>query len=359
MSTKMGIIISIEKYQSNASGLSTVKYATNDSKEVRKVFIEKIGIEEDNIYYYKDEQFTLAVGKSELQYYLRQMSCDTELYIYYAGHGFFLNGRNYLTVYDTSTIDLVETSLSFDDLFLNSFKLSGAKTCVAFVDACAEGLTQYQRGIGLRGIEINVASLDIHDDLKYALYFSCSPKEKSVSDDNLQHGVWTWFLLKALNGDVKAYDNGNYISTTSLEKYLKSSVIEYTKKKTPQTPYSVIASNDSWKLVDFGKEESFEDLICQAYDEFIFQCNLADQELVIGSYGDINNFALARDLCWSISDKLCYGWDEIVTSLEFYMNALESGKRLNLTYAEQKDLLAEFDRLNQSFPTYLNDIFYR
>ena len=357
MSTKMGVIISIENYQKTTFGLSHVKYATNDGEEIRKAFIEKIGIEEDNIFYYKDEQFTLSVGKSELQYYLNQMSCDTELYIYYAGHGFFVNGNNYCTVYDTSTLDLVDTSLSFEDLFLNSFRSSGAKTCVAFIDACAEGVSQNQRGIDVRGIDININSVGINNDFKYALFFACSPMEKSIADDSFQHGIWTWFLLKALNGDEKAYDKGNYISTASLRDYLKVSVVDYSKNK--QTPYSVISSNGSWKLVDFGEEESFEDLVYQAYNEFMFKCNLANQELIIGGYGDIDSFALARDLCCKISDKLCYGWDEIVTSLEYYMNVLKNRKEINMTYDEQKALIDDFDQLNSSFPTYINDIYYK
>ena len=72
MSTKMGVIISIENYQKTTFGLSKVKYATNDSEEIRKAFIEIIGIKEEDIFYYKDERFTLSTGKSELQYHLKR-----------------------------------------------------------------------------------------------------------------------------------------------------------------------------------------------------------------------------------------------------------------------------------------------
>ncbi len=353
MGTKMGLIISIEKYQSNDFGLANVKYATNDSEEIKKIFIEKIGIKEEDIFYYKDEKFTKSVGTSEIQYYLRQMPRGAELYIYYVGHGFFAEGRNYLTAYDTSTLDLISTSLSFDELFLDSFRYSGASTCVAFIDACAEGISQHSRGLNYRGIDINSTGFSANNDFKYALYFACSPKEKSISDDSLKHGVWTWFLLRALNGDENAFDKGKYISTSSLSVYLKTSVSAYIKT---QTPYSVISSNGGWKLVDFGQEDSFETLVFEAFDEFIVQCNLVNQELDYGVYGDIHNFAQARDLCWEICDMLCADWEEIVTSLEFYMNALNNGKRVDLKYNEQKELLDEFDRLNKSFPLYMNSL---
>ena len=354
MNEKMGVIISLESYQSKESGLPKVKYATNDSESIKELFIDVLRIDENNIYYFRDEQFTYMVGKSELQYHLRQMSSDTELYIYYVGHGFFSEGKNYLTTYDTSTRNLIETSLSFEDLFLNSFRSSGAKSCVAFIDACAEGVGTNQRGIGLRGIDMSSSLVGDESNYRYALYFACSPNEKSVSDDEFQHGVWTWFLIQALQGDEAAYDQGKYISTASLGTYLHRSVCNYTKQGNRQTPYSVISSNGSWKLVDYGDGLSFEEQIYCAVDEFIFQCNLADQELNIGTYGDVHNFAQARDLCWSISEKLCYDWEEIVASLEYYFNVVSKGKKITLTYTEKKELIVGFDRLNRSFPTYIN-----
>lgn len=354
MNEKIGVIISLENYQSNEFGLSNVKYATNDSETMKKIFIEVLGIEESNIYYFKDEQFTCMVGRAELQYYLKQMSNDAEIYLYYVGHGFFCEGKNYLTTYDTSKLDLIETSLSFEDLFLNSFRSSGAKSCVAFIDACAEGVSANERGIEFRGIDMTATMGVDESAYRYALYFACSPKEKSISYDELHHGVWTWFLMQALNGDEKAYDRGRYISTASLGEYLRHSVSEYTKQTNQQTPYSVISTDTDWKLVDYGDDLSFEEQVCILYDEFILQCNLANQELDIGVYGDIHNFAQARDLCWEICEKLCFDWEEIVTSLEFYCNMIMNGKEIKLTFIEQRDLLDEFDRLNCSFPTYLN-----
>ena len=115
-------------------------------------------------------------------------------------------------------------------------------------------------------------------------------------------------------------------------------------------------------MLDFKKskenetDSSFEELICLAYDEFIFQCNSASQEFCIGAYGDIHNFRQARDLCRKISEELCYNWEEIVTSLEYYFNLISTGKEIKLTRTEQIELLDEFDMLIDSFPTYINNL---
>ena len=342
MNEKMGIIISVENYQSSEYGLSSVKYATNDSDAIKQLFIDKFGIDEKDIYIYKNEQFTQSAANNEVQYYLKQMSPDTELYIYYAGHGFFFEGKNYITLYDTSTLNLVDTSLSFEDLFLNTFRSIGAKSLVAFIDACAEGVNSNQRGINYRSIDFKAISLDPQESFHYALYFSCSPKEKSISDDNLKHGVWTYFLINAFS-DIEACDNGNYISTTSLHSYLLEKVVEFTKGKNKQTPYSVISSSKSWILFNSEPVASFENYVISYYYSFLDECNRVNQRVEVDD--EINTMAMARDLCWSICDELCQDWQKLVTKLEFYYNEVENEKPISLSYAEQEAIIDDFDTL--------------
>lgn len=357
MSEKIGIIITVENYQASPFGLNKVDYATNDGIEIKKVFSEVLKIDKNNIYCYQDEQFTRSTAMEEIQYYLTQMPIETELYLYYAGHGFFSEGKNYLTTYDTSKLDLVGTSLSFEELFFDTFRKSRAKACIAFIDACAESTSSNERGLSIRGLDFRNTTMCDESEFRYALYFSCSPYEKSISDDTLQHGIWTSCLLDALTGDESAYDGGKYISTRSLDEYLRKAVRQYIGDRNKQTPYAIISSSGEWKIVDFDGEYSFEEGVYSAYEDFFFQCNSANQECDIGAYSEIHNFAQARDVCWCISESLCPDWEEIVTKLEFYYNALIRGRAGNLSYSEQKENLDDFTRLNQSFPTYYNKLF--
>lgn len=338
----MGIIISVENYQSKDHGLSRVKYATSDSDAIKKIFIEKFGIDNDDIYVFKDDQFTKTTAENDIQYYLKQMSPDTELFIYYAGHGFLFDGKNYITLYDTSTISLVETSLCFEDLFLNTFRSIGAKSFVAFIDACAEGVKTNQRGINYRGIDFKAISLEPQESFRYALYFSCSPNEKSISDDELKHGIWTYFLIKAFD-DNEAYDHGPYISTISLQNYLVKKVEEFTNKINKQKPYSVISSSENWILFNSEPEPSFEEYVISYYDSFLEECNRVNQR--VGVDDEINTMAMARDLCWEICDELCEDWEKLVTELDFYYNEVENEKTFSLSYSEQISIIADFERL--------------
>lgn len=270
------------------------------------------------------------------------MSPDTELFIYYAGHGFLFDGKNYITLYDTSTISLVETSLCFEDLFLNTFRSIGAKSFVAFIDACAEGVKTNQRGINYRGIDFKAISLEPQESFRYALYFSCSPNEKSISDDELKHGIWTYFLIKAFDDD-EACDNGHYISTISLQNYLVKKVGEFSNGSNKQKPYSVISSSERWILFNSEPEPSFEEYVISYYDWFLNECNRVNQK--VGVDDEINTIDMARDLCWYIYDELCEDWQKIVTELDFYYNEVEDEKSFSLSYAEQNAIIADFDKL--------------
>ena len=263
------------------------------------------------------------------------MSPETELYIYYAGHGFFSDGKNYLTLYDTSKLNLVKTSISFEDLFLNTFRSIGAKSFVAFIDACAEGIPNNQRGINFRGIDFKTIPLNSRDAFRYALYFSCSPNEKSISDDKLEHGVWTYFLIHAFN-DIEAFDTGNYISTASLQKYLMKKVGEFTKGLNKQTPYSVISSSESWILYNSENEKSFEEKIEFMEDEFFNKAYLLN--IIKGDYEEDEvwgNYPFSEDLCWGISDTLPDDWPDTLTELMYHANRVRAGQKTMISYEEQ------------------------
>ena len=212
-------------------GLPSVKYANADARSMRTVFKDQLGILDEDIIEYTNESFTCNTPL-EIKYYIKNLSSDyTEVYVYYAGHGFFSNGTNYLTAYDTSFLDIKTTSIPFEDLFLNSFKDSPAKKCIAFIDACAEGLTENTRAVGIRGFNYGLFE-DKYNRLgfSYSVYFSCSPEEKSFSSDELGHGVWTWHLYQALSGlDKRSFGTTEGVTLNSLKEYLTLSVSAYNK----------------------------------------------------------------------------------------------------------------------------------
>ena len=61
-----------------------------------------------------------------------------------------------------------------------------------------------------------------------AVFLSCKPGQKSYPSQEYGHGVWTYFLLKALRGEAdEALGAGRFITATSLQDYLATVVPRY------------------------------------------------------------------------------------------------------------------------------------
>jgi len=366
MSEKFGIIITVENYQPSRYGLNNVKYANSDGQEIKKLFIEKFGIEEDKILTYQDSEFTLARFQTETRYYFKQLTADTVLFFYYAGHGFFLDGRNYLTTYETSTLDLKNTSVSFENIILEEFRNSKANTFVAFIDACAEGMSDNSRSLPMRGIRLRMeADEENRCGFNYAIFFACSPEEKSYSSDKLKHGVWTWHILKAF--DINAYNRGIMPckSTESLKKYLHDTVRVYATNHPdenikPQTPYAIISANSEeaiFEVVD--KKHTFEYWIEYYYEEFFNKCYLANLDYDVGYDAEsvMDNIAVARDVCWSLSVRFDFPieWEDVLNNMQYYASRIQKGKRIDIPYAEQIEILEDIECFVDSIPTFFDN----
>lgn len=357
MTTKYGIIISVENY-SYCESISKVKYANHDAELIKSIFINFIQIPEENIYCYNNEQFTKEIFDEELQYYIKTMDTGSDLFFYYAGHGFFLDGTNYLTAFNTSLIDLCSTSVSFD-VVLNTFKKSQVNRCIAFIDACAEIQNDNSRGINYRSFDLTNNELNLYkSSFGYSIFISCSPSEKSYSSDKFEHGIWTWYLIKAFRGDINACGNGPYISSNSLKDYLHDSLLEHKKKTdeipTSQTPYAIVSSNSDEVLLALCEVKSIQ-LVQEMNDieNFSFvdecyrtkldlfnRCSLAcyDKGIIVDDGFDVNNFKNAYDACRQIESLGYYlpsDWENTFSKLRYYCNLIDEGNKLNLTFQDQ------------------------
>lgn len=350
MADKFGIIITVENYQPNRSGLSQVKYATADGIAMKKLFIEKIGIEEDHILMYQDSVFTCTSFQEDIRYHFKQLSPDTILYFYYAGHGFFMDGRNYLTTYETSTLHLKQTSISFENVIMEEFRNSPANTLVAFIDACAEGISDNSRSISARNIDFKIIKdAAIENGFNYAIFFACSPEEKSYSSDSLQHGIWTWHILKAFDVATNAYGLLPCKSAETLKNYLREEVQRYTKDHQEegikqQTPYAIISEGNIAQIFKSSDtENTFEYWINFFYEEFFNLCSIANAEHNTGYDSDavMYNFTVAQDICWDLSLKfdLYSNWRHALLCLQFFSSWIQNGIEFDFPHSVQVEVL--------------------
>lgn len=244
MENYIGLIIAVEKYH-DTEKLNKVLFAKNDAEE----FIESLvnlGCDREKLKYLPDDLATKTTIYEKIREISQYASPTDTIIFYYAGHGFYHNGKNLISCVDTSLKSLDTTTIELNTI-LAAFEKSKSNKVIAFLDCC-------HSGIKFSETERSPISNFSTDELKYeynvaehlTVFASCKSDERSQADAERKHGVWSYFLIQALSGKVKEIYDSNILFSDKLQKYLAENTFQRVKKITPekknQTP------------VKFGKE---------------------------------------------------------------------------------------------------------
>ncbi|SFS15451.1 Caspase domain-containing protein [Granulicella pectinivorans] len=254
MGTTYAVLIGIETYQKQ--GISSVQFAQADAAAMKDVLVQHFGVPAENISLWLDSDATRSSFENDLTYTIRhQLSPGDRFIFFYAGHGFYANGSNRLTTWDTHPSNLAGTTVSLEEVLLKPLKEQQGIKSLVFIDACAADLkTSVEQARDMVSdltpmeFEALVQSTD-----HAAAFFACSPNEKAYPSDALMHGIWTYHLMQALQGDAEgALDRDRWITGDSLKNYLALAVPAYirenTKIQAAQRPYAILSSNGPFSI---------------------------------------------------------------------------------------------------------------
>jgi hypothetical protein len=246
--TTYAILIGIETYQQRSIG--SVEFAQADAAAMKDLLVQDLGVPAENITVWLDFEATKSVFENELPYLIRGLSPGDRFIFFYAGHGFFANGTNRLTTWDTHPGNLSGTTVSLEDVLLKPLKDQQDVDSLVFIDACAADLktSLLQARDIVSDLTPNEFEALVRSTDHSAAFFACSPNEKAYPSDALRHGIWTYHLIQALQGDAEgALDRDRWITGDSLKNYLALAVPAYiranTKIQGEQRPYAILSSN--------------------------------------------------------------------------------------------------------------------
>jgi hypothetical protein len=250
---RLAIIIAIEDYR-NSTGIPSVQFAINDAAAFKNILIEHFNFEESEIIYWTNSDAVQNTLTNDLPYQLQQLSEEHQFIFYYAGHGFYENGSNKVTCWDTHHFNVSETAVSLQKVLFEPLQKSGCKQSLIFLDCCSSPLSDK---LGTRDVisDMNVREFDtfIKTSRYDALFMSCSPGEKSSSSSTLRHGIWTYHLVNALSGKVQdCIIKEQFITSNSLQNYLSSAIPRFIKSEkmvyAKQTPYARIGAANEFLI---------------------------------------------------------------------------------------------------------------
>jgi hypothetical protein len=255
MGDAFAVLVGIQKYQQPR--LSGVDYAHNDAHAIAAVLFERFEVPKANIKIWLDHDATVARLETELKSDVRNLAREDRFYFFYAGHGLWApKGGNRLTAWDSHLGDLQHTTISLEDVLLKPLRQSRCSQSAIFIDACATEIHEDDSRDLLADMKPDEFAKFVKNTQYSAVFFACSPEEKSYSSPKLKGGVWSHHLARALRGEEPAaIYNERFITGESLQNYLLAAVRKYTReefvrKAAVQTPYARINQNGTFILVE-------------------------------------------------------------------------------------------------------------
>ena len=221
----IGVVFGIENYKE----ISDVTFAARDAKWIYKYFQDVLGIPKNRIYFKTNSD----VSKAEFDKVLlnggwidkRVVTGETEVYFYYAGHGApdIKQNKAYLIPYDGDPNYASQTGINLDDVYsrLNDIE---AKSVTVFLDACFSGANRNNEMLlaGARPVFIDV---DANVAGGITVFSAASAREISSAWPEKKHGLFSYFLMKGMQGSADINDD-RQITIGELGEYIKENVPE-------------------------------------------------------------------------------------------------------------------------------------
>ncbi|WP_343556329.1 RNA-binding domain-containing protein [Sphingobacterium sp.] len=241
----VAIIIGIENYHPK-NGISPVKFANADCEKFKSALIDNLAVKEEDIHMFIDDQAFKSTIEYDLKGLFHTLCEDDRLIFYYVGHGFHNGLTNYLSTYDMHKGNIPATAVSLRAVLLDPLQKSKCQNALIFIDACATSFQDEYERSQISNINDDDLLLLSNGFPHYATFLSCQTGQSSFSSDILKNGIWTYYLVECIKGNVPEAIKGNrYVTDRSLSDYLSTKVAEHTKNEQgkDQNPKAIIDSS--------------------------------------------------------------------------------------------------------------------
>ena len=231
------VVIGVNSYPN----IRRLKYAVNDAMAFSNHLVEYNQIPRENVILLLEEEANLMRLRSALGVHLKnKASKDDMVIIYFAGHGATERDaaspdgdglEKYLLPYDVDPKELYATAMPMEEIS-RLFSRIRSDRLVFIVDTCYSGASG-GRTISVADIRAGISDgfLDRITGGKGKIILTASgANEVSAESDELQHGIFTHFLIKGLQGQADS-DGDGLITVDEVYTYVSKQVPQATNQE--------------------------------------------------------------------------------------------------------------------------------
>lgn len=216
----LAISVGIDRFSDPA--LANLPVCVNDATAISRI-LEKQWYFND-VKLLVDEDATRVSVLAALQR-VTEIALESDLLLfYYSGHGVVTLGSSHIVTYDTRVRLIEKTAIPLTEI-LGILSRSKSRAKLIIVDA-----------------DFDISRVSLSENL--AILASFSPGEHSYLRQDLNHGVFTYFLIEALNGEADV-DLKGFVTLNDVFKYVSVNLATWSAQSfVKQTPFIRQAVSD-------------------------------------------------------------------------------------------------------------------
>ncbi len=218
----VAIIIGIQNYKR----VPKAEFANNDAREFSEYAIRALGIKPEKIKILVDEEADeVNIVKAFENWLPIQVNKDkTDVYVFYSGHGLPApDGKSlYFLPHGVDKELLSRTAVAQNEI-VAALTAAKPKSVTMFIDACYSGQT---RGGDVLIADAKPVALKTDTNVyppNFTVITASSNDQISSSSSELKHGIFSFYLMKGMEGDADANQDGK-ITVGEMQDYLSDKV---------------------------------------------------------------------------------------------------------------------------------------
>ena len=217
----VAIIIGIADYKS----LPKADFSNNDARTFYDYAIRALGIKPENIKLLVDaDAEEVEILRAFRNWLPSKVRSTTDVYVFYSGHGLpTADGQSLYLIPPRAARDLI------DDTAIPFSKINGAlqsakpKSVTMILDACYSGQARSGEALVANARPVQLKTENRLFPENFTVITASQNDQISSSNPELQHGIFSYYLMKGMEGDADANRDGK-ITLGEMQAYLVENV---------------------------------------------------------------------------------------------------------------------------------------
>ena len=218
----VAIIIGIQSYKY----LPPARFANSDARLFSEYAQRLLGVRSDKIRLLTDSDAgEIEIARTFRSWLMRNVNKgQTDVYIFYSGHGLPSDdGKSLYLLPHNADRDFIDKTAINQAELIGLTEATGAKTVTMFIDSCYSGQTRDGDAIFANARPVALKSKSAGYPSTFTVLTASAPDQISWSSDELGHGIFSYYLMKGLEGGADGNQDGK-LTAGELHAYLLDKV---------------------------------------------------------------------------------------------------------------------------------------